>query len=198
MAEPNASPTEVAAPAVTKGSMLTRLCLLATILVVITTECLVAYLFIPNTSQTEVLAAAVVKEAPPAKEEHKEHKQSKGHKAAGAEDAKHDSNDLVEVDLGEFTVTASQPTSNSTLRIAFHLYGGVSALQHGEFEAKMKENQHRYREQVLVTLRGASVNDLTDAGLGLLKRTILEKTNALLGKPLLKMVIFSEFSFYEM
>jgi flagellar FliL protein len=51
---------------------------------------------------------------------------------------------------------------------------------------------------VIVTLRGAEVNDLTDAGLGLLKRTILEKTNAILGKPLLKLVVFSDFSFVQM
>ena len=39
--------------------------------------------------------------------------------------------------------------------------------------------------------------DLTDAGLGLIKRRILETTNKTLGKPLLKGVVFSEFSFVE-
>ena len=33
--------------------------------------------------------------------------------------------ELVEVDLGEFTVTAYQPVSATTLRIDFHLFGTV-------------------------------------------------------------------------
>ena len=73
----------------------------------------------------------------------------------------------------------------------------VPAADAAEFNARMKDAQHRFREAVIVTLRGAEVSDLTDAGLGLLKRTILEKTNATLGKPLVKTVIFSDFSFVE-
>jgi len=41
------------------------------------------------------------------------------------------------------------------------------------------------------------VADLADAGLGLVKRKILEKVNQTLGKPLLRTIIFSEFSFVE-
>jgi flagellar FliL protein len=61
----------------------------------------------------------------------------------------------------------------------------------------MEENKHRFREQVLVTVRGAELTDLTDAGLGLMKRRILDKTNRILGKPLLRSVIFSDFAFIE-
>jgi flagellar basal body-associated protein FliL len=46
-------------------------------------------------------------------------------------------------------------------------------------------------------VRGSEIEDLTDAGLGLIKRRILERTNKALGKPLIKNVIFSEFSFVE-
>lgn len=113
-----------------------------------------------------------------------------GH-AAGASDE-------IEVDLGEFTVTASHPAANTNLRIAFHLFGTAAALDEEEFTRRMKEIQHRFREQVLFTMRSAEVSDLTDAGLGLLKRTILEKTNSMLGKPLLKSVVFSDFSLIEM
>jgi len=102
-----------------------------------------------------------------------------------------------EIDLGEFKVTSFQPASNTTTQIRFHLFGTVSASDVAEFTARMKENQHRFREQVIVTIRSAEMTDLTDAGLGLLKRTILEKTNALLGKTLVKAVIISDFSFME-
>jgi hypothetical protein len=48
-----------------------------------------------------------------------------------------------------------------------------------------------------MTLHGAESADLTDAGLGLIKRRILEKTNRALGQPLLKEVLFSKFNFVE-
>jgi flagellar FliL protein len=41
------------------------------------------------------------------------------------------------------------------------------------------------------------MNDLTDPVLGLIKRKILEKTNRLLGKAMVKGVVFSDFSYYE-
>ena len=58
-------------------------------------------------------------------------------------------------------------------------------------------NKHRIRENVIIIIRSAEVTDLTDAGLGLIKRRILETTNKTLGKPLLQEVVFSEFSFIE-
>ena len=66
-----------------------------------------------------------------------------------------------------------------------------------EFEHEFEHNKARIREQVTMTLHGAASADLTDAGLGLIKRRILEKTNRALGQPLLKEVLFSKFSFVE-
>jgi flagellar FliL protein len=189
MAESKSAPVEnSAAPAQVRvrGSMLMKLLVLAFVLFVIVTECLVAYLLIPSSSEVQASTAAPApREKAAPKDEKKDHDRDP-------------SAEQVEVDLGEFTVTAFQPTSNSTLRLALHLYGTVPAADAAEFAVRMKDAQHRFREAVIVTLRGAEVSDLTDAGLGLLKRTILEKTNAMLGKPLLKMVIFSDFSFVEL
>jgi flagellar FliL protein len=46
-------------------------------------------------------------------------------------------------------------------------------------------------------MHGTEAPDLTNAGLGLIKRQILEKTNRALGQPLLKEVLFSKFNFVE-
>jgi flagellar FliL protein len=46
-------------------------------------------------------------------------------------------------------------------------------------------------------IRNSRVEDLTDPGLALLKRKILAKSNELLGKLLLKAVLFSDFSYIE-
>jgi flagellar FliL protein len=104
---------------------------------------------------------------------------------------------MHEVDLGEFTVTAYQPVSSSTLFISFHLYGSVTERQADEFTKRLDDNKHRIRDNIIVIVRSAEITDLTDAGLGLIKRRILETTNKALGKPLLQGVMFSEFSFVE-
>ena len=48
-----------------------------------------------------------------------------------------------------------------------------------------------------MTLHAAQAKDLSDAGLGLIKRQILEKTNRALGHPMLREVLFSKFNFVE-
>ena len=94
-------------------------------------------------------------------------------------------------------MTTFQPATNNTLRIEFNLYGTVNAKEQKEFMTALEENLHRFRDQVLVIVRSAEITDLTDAGLGLVKRKIMEKTNRMIGKPLLRSIIFSDFSFVE-
>ena len=103
----------------------------------------------------------------------------------------------IEVDLGEFSVTAFQPTTQTAMRIDFHLWGTLDQSQEQEFKAAWAKNTNRLRDQIIVIVRSAEISDLTDAGLGLIKRRILEKTNHTLGKPFLKSIVFSEFSFLE-
>jgi flagellar basal body-associated protein FliL len=66
-----------------------------------------------------------------------------------------------------------------------------------DFEHHFENSKARIREQVTMTLHGAESSSLTDAGLGLIKRQILEKTNRALGEPLVKEVLFSKFNFVE-
>ena len=62
------------------------------------------------------------------------------------------------------------------------------------FGKLFKKNKYRFRDQVIVIIRNAQMSDLADPGLGLIKRQILEKTNSLLGEPLMKEVLFSDFA----
>lgn len=184
------------------------------VVTVVGVECAAAYLFLPSPSQTAALAHVQPAETPeppkhaPEEDHSKQKKGGHGHaKEAGGEkeEKKHGEAkehkgprpDLQEVDLGQFTVTSVQAGSNTTLRIAFHLYGIVSGLDQERFEVRMKETQHRFREQVILAIRAADLSDLTEPGLGLIKRTILEKSNAMLGLPLLKAIVVSDFSFME-
>jgi flagellar FliL protein len=105
--------------------------------------------------------------------------------------------DMREVSLGSYHVLTYNPESGSSLNVDFELYGTVLEEEEGDFFQLYEANQIRIREQIIVTIRGTAVTDLTEAGLGLIKRKILEKTNRALGKPLLHEAIFSKFSFIE-
>ena len=111
--------------------------------------------------------------------------------------ARRHEHDLREVELGTYNVTRFNPATNTTLAIDFELFGTVLAEDATEFEHHFENSKARIREQVTMTLHGAESADLTDAGLGLIKRQILEKTNRALGEPLLKEVLFSKFNFVE-
>jgi len=164
-----------------------RLKAAAVVVVTVVIECMIAYLLLPSTGRTaEMVRETLVEQPQPAPPTEPE---------AGPE--KEEIVDQVEVDLGQFDVVSFQPVSDSTLRIGFHLYGTVAVENQDEFLILMEENEHRFRELVIQTIRSAEITDLTDAGLGLIKRRISEKTNKLLGRPMLRVVIFSEFSFEE-
>jgi hypothetical protein len=150
--------------------------------VVILSECVFAYLVIPSRGELEKWSSD--KAAQEAKSEHS----GKEHKSGEPE---------TEVDLGKFNVIVHHPASNVTLRVNFHLVGTVLTDEQHEFHELLSKNQHRLRDQTIFEIRNCQIDDLTDPGLALLKRRILAKSNDLLGKPLLRAVVFSDFSFVE-
>ena len=195
------------------GGMLLKLIALLFVIAVILAECLVAYFCLPSSDGTAVASAPAAKQDH-AKAEKGEHakaekgekgKAEKGKKGESATEGKEkkekeedvDPTEQIEIDLGQFSVTSHQPSSATTMRIEFQLSGTITAQDKEDFEKLLKANHHRFREQVLVILRDAQTPDLVDAQLGLIKRQILEKTNALLGKPLLRAIIVSDFSYME-
>lgn len=92
---------------------------------------------------------------------------------------------------------ATEPASSTMLLVDFHIFGTIATADFPEFERRFEENRHRIRHQVIIIVRSAEMPDLTDASLGLIRRQIMEKTNQLLGKPLIEEIIFSKFSFIE-
>ena len=166
--------------------MMGRIILAVVISIVILGECVVAYLLIPTADQV----------ATEAKQKIVEEKEELEKEEKGGDEADQDKSE-VEVDLGRFSITLYQHSANTTLTINFHLAGTVSEEDQSEFERIYGNNQHRFRDRVLLEIRNSEVTDLTEPGLGLIKRRILEKSNSLLGQPLLKSVVFSEFTFHE-
>jgi flagellar basal body-associated protein FliL len=150
-----------------------------------------ASMFIPSAEDTEKLAKQYVAA------EHGEAAAAVHEAEGGGHDEEHAGEDTEEVELGTYNITHYNPASNATLSIDFELYGSVLAADKAEFEHLMEKNKVRVREQVIMTLHAAESKDLSDAGLGLIKRQILEKTNRALGHPMLREVLFSKFNFVE-
>jgi hypothetical protein len=177
-------------PTVAPRSSLGRMKVLAFAALVVIVECALAFFLLPSQADTAAMAASL--HAAPG-ETHTEKPAEQAHEEGKEKELE----PLVEVDLGQFSVAAYQPLTNSTQRIDFHLWGAVPEEEEAEAREILLHNAQRLREDVIVTVRGADVADLSDAGLGLIKRRILAKSNRLFGRPMLKSVIFSDFSFIE-
>ena len=150
---------------------------------VVLVECALAYMLIPSAVADPQTSEAAIKAAEADLVGNNE------------EDVKME--DEKEVDLGEFRVTSYQPATDTTFRVNFHLFGTISEEDQDEFEVLKEANEARLREQVNVIVRAAEIPELTDPTLGLIKRRILDKINRILGRQLVKGVIFSDMSFVE-
>jgi flagellar FliL protein len=190
--QPGEEATAATAP---KGRRLMRIIkAVAFISVIVVVQVVVASMLAPSAKDTERLAHELV--AASHGKEDAEHGHEESAKDSDGHDADH-GEDLHEVELGSFNVTRFNPATNSTLAIDFEVYGTVLADEASEFEHKFEKSNARIREQITLTMHGADSSDLTDAGLGLIKRQILEKTNRALGQPMVKEVLFSKFNFVE-
>lgn len=157
--------------------------------VLVIVQVVAAAMFIPSGEETAELAKQYVAA---------EHGEAEGEDTAEeSHAAAHSGEETTEVELGHFNVTHFNPASNTTLSIDFELYGSVLAENEEEFHHLLEKNKVRVREQVIMTLHAAGSKELSDAGLGLIKRQILEKTNRALGHPMLREVLFSKFNFVE-
>jgi flagellar basal body-associated protein FliL len=179
---------EETAPKKDRGSLFTLIKAVAFVSVIVVVEIVAAAMLAPSAQETERLARELVAAADgqTAQVGHEHHRKSDGH-----------SEDVREVTLGVYNITRYNPKTGTTMAIDFELYATVLADEVAEFEHLFEQNQARVREQVIMTLHAAESTDLTDAGLGLIKRRILEKTNRALGQPLVDEVLFSKFNFVE-
>jgi len=183
------TPTE--APKRKGGGIFRLIKAVAFVSVIVIVQIVGAAMLAPKAQDTAKLAkdiaAAASGHAAEAQDEHgKEEKEHGGH----------DKN-LKEVELGTYNITRYNPTTNTTLAIDFELFGTVLAEDAAEFQHHFESSNARIKEQITLTMHSAESVDLTDAGLGLIKRQLLEKTNRALGEPMLKEVLFSKFNFVE-
>jgi len=168
-----------------RGSLLSRLFIVSFMGCVVAAECLFAYFWLPSAAEVTAQVEQLANEAKQAAEE----------KEANPEEA---TVPTVEVDLGKFSITNHQLPMETTYRTDFHLFGTVSEEEREEFAEFFARNEHRFRDQVIVEIRNCAVSELEAPGLDLIKRRFLEKSNALFGKPVLRSIIFADYTFVQL
>ncbi len=99
--------------------------------------------------------------------------------------------------LGDFSVYIYDPVTRVMLRADFRLDSTADCEDRQAFEAFVAMYQRLVREQVMVAIRNASLEELTDPEQTLLKRRILAQVNLMLGKTFLKSIEVKNFSLWE-
>lgn len=127
-----------------------------------------------------------------------------------------------DIDLGKFSLIASDSKSNGSLLIEFHLVGTVVAdyleklanagiepdgfaepgnksnntTENGntEIEKLFRREKSRFRDQVIVVIDNAQLSALSEPDFNVIEGQILARANSLLGGPLLKEIRFSDFA----
>lgn len=188
MSDKQAKPEAKPASAAKAGGMMGKLMIAGFMGGVVAVECLLAYLFIPSAEQVAAMAEHNMQKKLPKPLE----SETEGHEESD------DSKPAVELELGEYSITVTQPTAATALRVDFQLVGIVKSEDEKEATALFDKNIHRFRDLVLSEIRNLESTDLADPGLTLIKRRILEKSNNnLFGKTLIKSIVFSHFSYVE-
>lgn len=175
-----------AAPVKSDGGLMGKLLIAGFMGGVIAVECLLAYLFIPSPDEVAALAEENMTKKLPAS-------LATDEITASQDEMK----DMVEIPLGDYSLTIAQRNSSTALRADFTLAGTVLASDESSFSNLMEKHPARFREIVLYEFRNSEREDLDDPELGLIKRRILERSNKLFGKPILKTLMFPDFSYIE-
>lgn len=168
------------------SSVLRLIKAVAIISALVAVEMVGASMLIPSAEETEKLASKLAHAA-------------KGEEVS-AEDEEASKTEAVvtkEVELLTDNITRFNPDTDMTLNVQFSIYGVVLAEEEAEFNEEYATNVNRIHEQIMLTIHSAESSDLANAGLGLIKRQILEKTNRTLGRPMLREVVFTKLNFVE-
>ena len=165
------------------GGLIYKLVVGAVVGFIIMAECLVTYFVLPSDSQlaAHYEAKRMMEEGDTLDDENPEE----------IEPA------MAEIQLGKFSISKHDVESERSWRVEFNLVAVALEEEAKELDDLLAVTNHRLRERIIFEFRNAALNHLNDPELGLLKRQILEKSNALFGKPLVRAVVFSEYSSIE-
>ena len=166
------------------GSMIGRLLIALFMGTVVGAECLFAYYWLPSEDQVQAATEKMIADAKEATD--------------GGEKGDDSEIEVVEVDLGSFTVDNHKLNTDVTYRADFTLGSEVALEDQEEFEKLIARNKNRFRDQINGIMRNSTIDDFQDPMLDLIKRRFLAKSNELFGKEILRTMYIPEFKLLEL
>ena len=103
----------------------------------------------------------------------------------------------LEVPLGAYVLVFNPIDSDRPHRLDFRLFGTIQAADKERFEQLMEERKGRFRNRLILELRGCTLEELNEHQLGLIQRRILATTNQVLGEPIVETVGFEDYQVME-
>lgn len=182
MAEETSTPE---APA--KPSILPKLLVAGLVATVIVAETFIFFFMVPNADEIAALAEARLIS-----------RVEKSMDKAG--EVKIDDPDAVqEFALGTYGIVFTPPGADRNYRVEFRLFGTVKRKDQLELERLYIERQGRFHHRMMLEIRNATMDELTENQLGLIQRRILATSNDILGgdHPILLGVGFNDYQLIE-
>jgi flagellar basal body-associated protein FliL len=103
----------------------------------------------------------------------------------------------IEVPLGADALVFNPLESDRPYRLDFRLFGTIQASHKERFESLMEQRKGRFRNRLILELRGCTLEELNEHQLGLIQRRILATTNQVLGEPIVETIGFEEYQVME-
>lgn len=175
------------APASNKPSLFPKLFVSGLVASVIVAETLIFFLMVPSADEVAALAEARLIE-----------KVEKSIEKDGEEKIE-DPNAIKEFPLGTYGVVFTPPGTDRNYSVEFRLFGTVKDKDLKELERLFAERQGRFKHRMILEVRNATMDELTENQLGLIQRRILATSNEILGEdhPILLGVGFDDYQLRE-
>jgi hypothetical protein len=179
---------EISTPAAEsmKPSVLPKILVSGFITTIVVVETLIFFFMVPSADDVAALAEARLIDKVEASME------KQGEEQISDEDA------IKEFSLGEYGIVFIPPGSDRTYRVEFRLFGTVKAKDEKKLEMMYAERKGRFHHRMMLEVRNATMDELTENQLGLIQRRILATSNEILGEePILLGVGFNDYQLVE-
>lgn len=156
-----------------KPSMFPKILISGFIGIVVVAETLIFFVMVPSADDVAALAEARLLSTLEAKMENE------------GEEVIDSSEKIVEFQLGDYGAVFTPPGSDRDYSVEFSLFGTVKEKDLKRLEELFAERNGRFRDRMLNEIRVATLDELSESKLGLLRRRIYATSNEILEEPIL-------------
>lgn len=170
-----------------KPSMMPKLIVGGFISMVVVAETLIFFLMVPNGDDVAALAESrLIKKL-----------ETTMH-SDGEEVAHEDEDEIVEFPLCTIQQTFVPTGSDRVYEVMFQLFGTIKRKDESHMTELFKQREGRFKSRLILEIRNATIDELTENQLGLIQRRILATSNEVLEEPILLGVGFHDYNVAEM